>query len=200
VDDEVADDCADLLAEFIARAEPLGVRVVRVASSAEAATAIAAWARELGAERAAIAPEAEVVAPEIAAALVKIGVRVEHPAVTAAMRDVSLGVSLARLAIAETGSVLLAEPGPEDRAVGMLSLAHVTLCPTGSLVATLDDAVAELRALALRPGGSFSTLVTGPSRTADIERQLTIGVQGPGKVMTVFVDDLQPLQAPESPD
>jgi L-lactate dehydrogenase complex protein LldG len=33
-------------------------------------------------------------------------------------------------------------------------------------------------------------LVTGPSRTADIERVLTVGVQGPGKVMTLFVDDL----------
>ena len=39
-------------------------------------------------------------------------------------------------------------------------------------------------------GRWFSTLVTGPSRTADIERVLTVGVQGPGKVMTLFVDDL----------
>jgi L-lactate dehydrogenase complex protein LldG len=47
-----------------------------------------------------------------------------------------------------------------------------------------------LRQVALTPGGAFATLLTGPSRTADIERVLTVGVQGPGKVMTLFVDDL----------
>ncbi|MDQ3045411.1 MAG: lactate utilization protein, partial [Chloroflexota bacterium] len=33
------------------------------------------------------------------------------------------------------------------------------------------------------------TLVTGPSRTADIERVLTVGVQGPGRVIACFVGD-----------
>jgi L-lactate dehydrogenase complex protein LldG len=47
-----------------------------------------------------------------------------------------------------------------------------------------------LRQFAVAPGGSFATLVTGPSRTADIERVLTVGVQGPGAVMVVFVDEL----------
>jgi L-lactate dehydrogenase complex protein LldG len=58
------------------------------------------------------------------------------------------------------------------------------------LVASLDDAAPVIRELSLAKGGTFSTLVTGPSRTADIERVLTVGVQGPGKVMTLFVDDL----------
>jgi L-lactate dehydrogenase complex protein LldG len=36
-------------------------------------------------------------------------------------------------------------------------------------------------------GPSYATFVTGPSRTADIERQLTIGVQGPAAMHVVFV-------------
>ena len=36
------------------------------------------------------------------------------------------------------------------------------------------------------PGRNMVTLVTGPSRTADIERVLTVGVQGPGRVMILF--------------
>jgi len=124
--------------------------------------------------------------------LISAGLHVRPPASPAETRDASLGLSMGRLAIAETGSVLLSEPTLEDRSVGMLTLAHATICPTAALVASLDDAAPVIRELALTSSGSgaFSTLVTGPSRTADIERVLTVGVQGPGKVMTLFVDDL----------
>ena len=77
-----------------------------------------------------------------------------------------------------------------DRAIGMLTAIQVIICPTGALVPALDDAAPVLRQLALRPGGAYATLVTGPSRTADIERVLTVGVQGPGRVIVFFVDDL----------
>jgi L-lactate dehydrogenase complex protein LldG len=97
---------------------------------------------------------------------------------------------MGHLAVAETGSVLLSEPSLEDRSVGMLTLAQATICSTMALVASLDDAAPVIRELSLAKGGVFSTLVTGPSRTADIERVLTVGVQGPGKVLTLFVDDL----------
>ncbi|MDQ3413285.1 MAG: lactate utilization protein, partial [Chloroflexota bacterium] len=40
------------------------------------------------------------------------------------------------------------------------------------------------------PGGAYATLVTGPSRTADIERVLTVGVQGPARLIVLFVDEL----------
>ncbi|MDP9363469.1 MAG: lactate utilization protein, partial [Chloroflexota bacterium] len=88
-------------------------------------------------------------------------------------------------------SVLLAEPTLHDRAVGMLTVAQLVLCPTAALVPSLDEAAPTLREIALRPGGGYATLVTGPSRTADIERVLTVGVQGPARVEVLFVDDLR---------
>jgi L-lactate dehydrogenase complex protein LldG len=97
------------------------------------------------------------------------------------------------LAVAETGSLLVAETTLADRAVGMLAAAQVIMCPTDALVPSLDEAAPLLRAIAARPGG-YATLITGPSRTADIERVLTIGVQGPAKVFALFVDE---LAAPE---
>ena len=48
---------------------------------------------------------------------------VQPPASPAETRDAPLGLSMGRLAIAETGSVLLSEPTLEDRSVGMLTLA-----------------------------------------------------------------------------
>jgi L-lactate dehydrogenase complex protein LldG len=179
-----------LLDEFREKAEPLGVTVLRVASPEAAARAVADWAQSLEVDCLIVASEVMRRMPSIAAALTSAGLRVRASASPAATRDAPLGLSMGLLAVAETGSVLLSEPSLEDRSVGMLTLAQATICPTTALVATLDDAAPVIRELSLAKGGAFSTLVTGPSRTADIERVLTVGVQGPGKVMTLFVDEL----------
>ena len=184
------DEIQGLLAEFREKAEPLGVTVIRVGSQADVAPAVVDWANSLGAETVLVSTEVTHQVPAIAGALKTSGLRVAPSTSPEATRDAPLGLSLGRLAVAETGSVLLSEQSLDDRSVGMLTLAHVTICPTNALVASLDDAVPMLRQLALATGSALSTLVTGPSRTADIERVLTVGVQGPGKVMTLFVDDL----------
>jgi L-lactate dehydrogenase complex protein LldG len=185
----VEDEVQPLLDEFREKAEPLGVTVLRVASAAAAAQAVAEWAQALETDCVIVASEVTQRMPHVGTALAATGLRVLPPATPAETRDSPLGLSMGRLAIAETGSVLLSEPTLEERAIGMLTLAHATICPTAALVATLEDAAPVIRELSLAQGGAFSTLVTGPSRTADIERVLTVGVQGPGKVMTLFVDD-----------
>lgn len=183
-------DVDHLLAEFRAKSEPLGVTVLRVSSQADVVPVLMEWMSLLGANGVIVAAELAQCAPNLASELVAAGVQVRPSMSPEATRDAPVGLSLAHLAIAETGSALLSEPSLEDRSVGMLTLAQAIICPTSALVPSLDDAVPALRRLALRRGGSFSTLVTGPSRTADIERVLTVGVQGPGVVMTLFVDEL----------
>lgn len=186
----VEDDVHQLLDEFREKAEPLGVTVLRVASGEAAAQAIADWAHSLEADCVIVASEVTQRMPDIGTALTSAGLRVRTSASPEETRDAPLGLSMGRLAVAETGSVLLSELSLEDRAVSMLTLAHATICPTAALVASLDSAAPLIRQLSLAQGGGFLTLVTGPSRTADIERVLTVGVQGPGKVTTIFVDDL----------
>jgi len=184
------DEFQRLLDEFREKAEPLGVTVLRVASDLAAAQAVADWAHSLEADCVIVASEVTRRMPGVVSALASAGLPGRPSASPAETRGAPLGLSFGHLAVAETGSVLLSEPSLEDRSVGMLTLAQATICPTAALVASLDDAAPLLRQLSLAEGGAFSTLVTGPSRTADIERVLTVGVQGPGKVMTLFVDDL----------
>jgi L-lactate dehydrogenase complex protein LldG len=186
----VEDDVQRLLDEFREKAEPLGVTVLRVATGEAAAQAIADWSYSLEADCVIVASGVTQRMPGIGTALTSAGLRVRASASPEETRDAPLGLSMGQLAVAETGSVLLSEPSPEDRAVSMLTLAHATICPTAALVASLDSAAPLIRQLSLAQGGGFLTLVTGPSRTADIERVLTVGVQGPGKVTTIFVDDL----------
>jgi len=189
-DDPGAPPDADVVVLFGDRAGALGVTVERVATMADAANIVVRVATEVGAGDVIVAAEALAAAPGLAAVLTNHGVAVTAGGDPAATRDAPLGVSLARGAIAETGSVLLVESTLSDRAIGMLVATQVVLCPSGSLMATLEDAAAHLRAAAVTPGGGFATLVTGPSRTADIERVLTVGVQGPSRVIVVFVDAL----------
>lgn len=118
------------------------------------------------------------------------GIQVREAGSPTSVADAPAGLSNAELAIAETGSVLLAENSLEGRVVGMLTLTHFVLVRLQDLVPMLDQAGVRLRQY-VRPGSGqrhYISFVTGPSRTADIERTLTIGVQGPKEVCVLVVD------------
>lgn len=103
-------------------------------------------------------------------------------------RDQPWGLTNARAAIVESGSVILHEDRLDDRSVSLMTSRLIVLCPLDQLYPSLDDAAKLLREIASN-GSSYATFVSGPSRTADIERQLTIGVQGPGELHVVFVEE-----------
>lgn len=133
------------------------------------------------------APMARDALPMLVETLEAAGVLVRYPSGPAEVRDQPFGLSIARQAIAETGSVLLVERGIADRSVGLVTETHIVVCPLGALAPSLDDA-GETLAAAAGEHGSYATLVTGPSRTADIERQLTVGVQGPARLHVILID------------
>ena len=117
------------------------------------------------------------------------GVEIRETGSPASVADAPAGLSVAELAVAETGSVLLAENALEARVVGMLTLTHFVLVSAGTLFPMLEDAGKRLSELT-KPGSDqrhYVSLVTGPSRTADIERTLTIGVQGPKALCVILV-------------
>ena len=178
------------LERFTACVEPLGVTVARVAGSTQAAAFVVETSSEIEADAAVVSSELLAAAPSLGAALSAAGLTHAAPASVDDARDRPLGVSLAALGIAETGSTMLAERTLEDRAVGLLTRTHITIGRTSDLVPSLAEAAAAMREVALRPGGGYGSFVTGPSRTADIEMSLTVGVQGPARVLTLFVDDL----------
>ena len=97
-----------------------------------------------------------------------------------------LGVSQMDWAIANTGTLVQVSTAVEQRLVSTLPLVHVAIAPTRHIVPDLAALLAEVR-----PGeAGYLAFITGPSRTADIERVLTIGVHGPERLVVVLVDDL----------
>ena len=101
------------------------------------------------------------------------------------------GVSWAVCGIAETGSVIVHIDPPDARLTTMLPAVHAALLPDTAIVESLEDGllVTRDRILRLQREGrpSYLSWVTGPSRTADIERVLTIGVHGPRELHIVLV-------------
>lgn len=129
--------------------------------------------------------------PELATTLVQAG-RAVIPAGASAntLADAEAGVSWAAFGVAETGSVALATAAPDDRLVSMLPPLHLVLLRASGLLLDLDAAAERLRAWT--PGGArqpYVSLVTGASRTSDIERVLTIGVHGPRVQHVVLLAD-----------
>ncbi len=100
--------------------------------------------------------------------------------------DARLCVSFAKAAVAATGSLLLELDNPVERGATALPLLHAVFVKGSTIVAdlyALHDLIAgELNS----PKSAYLSLTTGPSRTADIERVLTIGVHGP-KALHVLV-------------
>ncbi|MGI8486837.1 MAG: LutC/YkgG family protein [Thermomicrobiales bacterium] len=132
-----------------------------------------------------IAEETTRAAPELLAALKVRGLEPRIATDPAAVRDQPLGLAIARATIAETGSSLLVEPTVTGRSVTLMTQVLIVLCNEATLVAGLTEAAPILRDVS-NEGASYATFVTGPSRTADIERTLAVGVQGPGVFHVIF--------------
>jgi L-lactate dehydrogenase complex protein LldG len=93
------------------------------------------------------------------------------------------GVSEALYGLADTGSVVLAASPEEPRARSLLPFAHVSLLREDRILPGLEQLFEAV-------GGDLPSalaIVTGPSRSADIEQKLVVGVHGPGEVHVVLV-------------
>lgn len=138
-----------------------------------------------GSEAVAVTPSLSASCPQLTSAL---GDRMCSPDPKnpfESIADAAVGVVEGALAVAETGSILLAQDDPCDRAVSMLSRIEIQVVNRDRIVSSLDEVATWIEA---NEGSlSLATLVTGPSRTADIERSLTIGVQGPSDLHMVIL-------------
>ena len=105
----------------------------------------------------------------------------------------AVGISGANMAIAETGTIVLVTNEGNADLTTTLPPVHIALFGIDKVVASLDDAVAMLRMLPRSGTGqimtSYVNWITGPSRSADIEQSLTIGVHGPREMHCVILDN-----------
>jgi L-lactate dehydrogenase complex protein LldG len=154
---------------FTAKAEVLGVAVVHAASEDAAARVL-----HESAERVAVTASVANGFPRAAEGLPR--------AADAPAREVA---AAALFGVTETGSVAVNEPRP-DRGACFLADRLWLLVPESELVEDLEEALRRIQQL-VAEGAHHPLLMSGPSRTADIERVLTVGVHGPRALVVLIV-------------
>jgi L-lactate utilization protein LutC len=170
------------VSSFIERLEALAGKALRVATARDAGEAV----RELLGNQCALASRA----PYLAQCGITELPSVRCPAANAAewrqlCASAAIGVTSADYALADTGTLVMLSTPAEARMISLLPPAHIAVLPCERVLSGLD----ELFALMPDPAAASSSmvLITGPSRTADIEQILVRGVHGPGQLTVVLV-------------
>ena len=199
---QLAERWPQTLEQFRREFERVGGVFHRVREVVVAADAIAVIARDRGLRRI-VTWDADALGGDLAAELTRRGLEAHamprdlpdaegRSRIRALVGGADLGVTGADLVIAETGSLLLVSDAGRPRSTSLLPACHVALFDRRALVESLVQVGVFLEAWHEGPvsaaRGAVITLITGPSRTADIELTLTRGVHGPKEVHAVFVE------------
>ncbi|MGH7140546.1 MAG: LutC/YkgG family protein [Pirellulales bacterium] len=107
----------------------------------------------------------------------------------AAMLNADIGISSATVAVAETGTLALASGPGSERVVSLLPPVHVAVVGASQILPDLFDLFVMIERTAADMSSNW-VLITGPSKTGDLELKLTTGVHGPGHWHLVVVRDL----------
>ena len=141
--------------------------------------------------------------PGLASALSDVGFRLIVPTdlqkteERESIRHVRAGISGVDAAFATTGSVMVGSGVGRNRAASLTPFRHLMLIPLSKLYPNVEAWMAEKRAdgtlIEYLHENSNVTLITGPSKSADIGGLLTLGVHGPKVVHAILFDDIEAL-------
>ena len=179
---------SSLFETFRARAEAVSAEVHRVDSAAAARSFLLDFliAEGVSDQPYAYAVCADGVLPgESRKALAVPGLRFDVTRETAEAAKV--GISQVEWGIAATGTLVTDATAVERRLASTLPVIHVAILPTAAIQADMAAVFAQADPRRI----AYLSMITGPSRTADIERVLTIGVHGPARLVIVCVDGME---------
>jgi L-lactate dehydrogenase complex protein LldG len=103
--------------------------------------------------------------------------------------NIEIGVTAVQWAIAETGTLVLVSGREINRLLSLVPPTHVALVRQSSILGTIGQALGALHPTKASDPSPAITFITGPSRTADIELTLTIGVHGPRSLYVIILSD-----------
>jgi L-lactate dehydrogenase complex protein LldG len=103
------------------------------------------------------------------------------------MLAADIGLSSCDFAVAESGTLALCSQAGQERMVSLLPPVHVAVVAESQILPDLFDLFEKLGSRSFDDWPSNLALITGPSKTGDIELQLTTGVHGPGDWRVIVI-------------
>jgi L-lactate dehydrogenase complex protein LldG len=104
------------------------------------------------------------------------------------LAECNAAITTCELLIARTGSIVMSTAQESGRTVSVYAPVHICIAYTSQLVYDIKDGLLLLKEKYQGNLPSLITFATGPSRTADIEKTLVVGVHGPKEVYLFLVD------------
>ena len=95
--------------------------------------------------------------------------------------------------IARTGSILISSKQLSGRRAAVYPVNHIVVAKTSQLLMHMKDALKAVKAKYDNALPSMISVITGPSRSADIEKTLVQGAHGPKEIYVFMIDDVPPL-------
>lgn len=105
-----------------------------------------------------------------------------------ALADCDVSVTSCHYLVARTGAIVMSSAQESGRTVSAYAPVHICIAYVDQLVFDTRDALKSMKATYGNKLPSFITFAAGPSRTADIEKTLVVGVHGPKEVYVFLVD------------
>jgi len=105
-------------------------------------------------------------------------------------RDAEAGLTTCEALITRTGSILVSSARAGGRRLGIFPATHLVVAKASQLVPDIKDALELMRNKYPHNFPSMLSVVSGPSRTADIEKTLVMGAHGPKQLLLFLIDDL----------
>ena len=104
-------------------------------------------------------------------------------------KDLKVGITPCEYLIARLGSIVVSSKNDSGRSLNFFPEIHIVMAYTSQLVPDIKNAIAGLQKSYGDDYPSMMTVITGPSRTADIEKTLVMGAHGPKDVYVFLIDD-----------
>lgn len=172
------------LAQLLIEAGKLGVKTRRVTSQDDLRVALEELVRAEGVSQAVVWDTPDLRAMCVPSTLAELGVElVPVGADKRAIAACELGVTQVDAALPETGTLVLTSAPDKPRMASLVPRVHLAILRPSALRADLSEVFAEVKQR------GYYVFVTGPSRTADIELTLTIGVHGPAALYLWVIDE-----------
>ena len=175
----------DPLQRFAERMTAVKGEVAVCADAREVPAVVADWLREAGARQlmTGLDPRLDALLEELAPSFDCLRFGQDFETLSDLLfESVDAGISYCEAGVAESGSLVIASSPDQPRTLSLVPPLHVALLPRQRLLDDLPDLFAEWRDQPVPPN---RILISGPSKSADIEQVLAYGVHGPKRLLAV---------------